>query len=553
MKKRFSYLLVFAVIISAIVFTACAFADKNTPQDNAQIEKNEELEKLYSTIYTVADNSKSTAFSDVNASDWYYENVMSMMDLNIINGYNDGTFRPNNTITNAEFTSIIRRFMTSETGEMKDNHWASADMQYALSKNWYDYDEIGIAAYDVPITRQLAVKILMIAMMPDAKEEYYKYMMEIKDFNDISGRYAYLVVRAYTEGVLLGDDSGKFNPMNNLTRAEACAIISRAKGLADLPNVTPALTTPAIHTPPTATVITEGGVSQNGTLQVIGTQLCNRDGVPIQLRGMSSHGIHWFGEFCSYDAIKTTADYGANLFRVAMYTGEGGYLSNPDIKNKVIEAVDASISLDMYTIIDWHILSDGNPKPNTEKAKDFFYEMAVRYKDNPAVIYEICNEPNGNVSWDNDIKPYAEEVIAIIRYASPNAIILVGSGTWSQDLHIAAKNPLNYSNIMYTCHFYAGTHGQWLRDRIDSVMANGMPVFISEWGTSSADGSGGVFLDDAQKWLVFLNERGISWANWSLCDKNETSAALKSGASKNGGWTENDLSESGKFVFRNFK
>ena len=186
------------------------------------------------------------------------------------------------------------------------------------------------------------------------------------------------------------------------------------------------------------------------------------------------------------------------------------------------------------------------------EAKSFFSEMAKRYKDSPAVLYEICNEPNGNVSWKNDVKPYAQEVVKTIRDAGSDGVILIGSPTWSQDIHLAAADPVQGKNLMYTLHFYAGTHGKELRDRIDSARNKGIAIFVSEWGTSRADGSGGVFLKEAGEWLDFLESRSISWANWSLCDKNETSAALKPGASANGGWKQKDLSESGKFVFSRF-
>ena len=167
-------------------------------------------------------------------------------------------------------------------------------------------------------------------------------------------------------------------------------------------------------------------------------------------------------------------------------------------------------------------------------------------------MYEICSEPDGNVSWDKDIKPYAERIIKTIRKQSPDSIILVGSGTWSQDIHQAAANPPNAENIMYTCHFYAGTHGQWLRDRIDGVLKAGLPVFVTEWGTGTADGSGGVFTAESAQWLKFMNDRGISRANRSLCDKNETSAALKPGTSPYSTWTEDNLTASGRLVFSHF-
>ena len=84
-------------------------------------------------------------------------------------------------------------------------------------------------------------------------------------------------------------------------------------------------------------------------------------------------------------------------------------------------------------------------------------------------------------------------------------------------------------------------------------MAKGLPVFISEWGTSRADGSGGVFLEESRVWLDFLDQRGISWCNWSLCDKGESSAALRPGVPPDRPWSQADLSESGQFVFSRFQ
>lgn len=187
------------------------------------------------------------------------------------------------------------------------------------------------------------------------------------------------------------------------------------------------------------------------------------------------------------------------------------------------------------------------------EANTFFAEMAERYKNSPGVLYEICNEPNGAVTWERDIKPYGQQVVQTIRSRSPRAVILVGSPTWSQDIHLAAQSPLDEENLMYTLHFYAGTHGEELRQRIDSVLTAGLPVFVSEWGTSRADGSGGVFLEESRQWLDFLARRNISWANWSLCDKDETSAALRPSASCEAVWTQEDLSQSGQFVFSRFR
>nr|WP_315971349.1 cellulase family glycosylhydrolase [Paenibacillus sp. N3.4] len=290
-------------------------------------------------------------------------------------------------------------------------------------------------------------------------------------------------------------------------------------------------------------------VSQNGQLRVSGSNLVNQTGQTIQLKGMSSHGLQWYGQFVNYDSMKWLRDnWGMTVFRPAMFTQDGGYINNPSQKNKVKEAVQAAIDLGIYVIIDWHVLGEKDPNIYKEQAKGFFREMATLYKDYPNVIYEICNEPNGYATWNGHIKPYAEEVIPVIRSIAPNSIIIVGTGTWSQDVNDAADNPLSYSNIMYTTHFYAGTHGQWLRDRIDYARSKGVAVFITEWGTSDASGNGGPYLAESKQWMDYIANRQLSWVNWSLCDKAEASAALAPGASPNGGWSDAQLSASGKFV-----
>lgn len=491
------------------------------------------------------------AFSDVADGAWYAENVNKMAELGLLTGYEDGTFRPDDTISNAEFVSIVNRCVTGLNLPSYDGgHWASENMKHAYNNHWYDYDEILAADFDKPITRQLAVKIIDLAFgIPENEHEdnaYYKYMTSIRDFNDIPGRYAYLVVRAYNNNILTGDENGCFNPASNITRAEACAIITRAKGDSALPEVVPA------ETAAPAQNFISGGVSRNGRLSVSGTQLINQNGEPIVLRGMSSHGIQWYANFTSYQAIKNTADRGANVFRIAMYTDENGYISNPEsVKRSTFEAADNAIANDMYVIIDWHVLNDHDPLKYADEAAAFFAEASARYADAPNVIYEICNEPNGDVSWANNVKPYAERIIPVIR-ANTNAVILVGSPTWSQDVDVAADDPLAFGNIMYTCHFYAGTHGSFLRDKIDYALSKGAPIFISEWGTSAADGSGGVFVNETQDWMSFLNSRGLSHVNWSLCDKAETSAALNPGTDPNAVWTDDNLSDSGKIVFSGF-
>ena len=289
-------------------------------------------------------------------------------------------------------------------------------------------------------------------------------------------------------------------------------------------------------------------VSYNGKLKVNGIDLVNQYDEKIILKGMSSHGLQWYKEFINEDNLKILKDeWKSNVFRIAMYTNENGYISNRDLLNTLEEKVDLVIEQDMYVIIDWHILSDNNPMTYKEEALDFFDKVSKKYKDSPNVIYEICNEPNGNTNWNNDIKPYADEVIKTIRKNSKSSVIIVGTPTWSQDILDPINNKIDDKNVMYALHFYAGTHKEWLRERITKARENGLPIFVSEWGTTNADGSGDVATDEAVKWVKFMNENNISYINWSLSDKDETSAILKPGTNKNG-FTDSDLTESGQFI-----
>lgn len=294
---------------------------------------------------------------------------------------------------------------------------------------------------------------------------------------------------------------------------------------------------------------TSGFVSTNGALRVSGNQLVNKDGSPIQLRGMSSHGLQW--DVNILNGTTTTwlkEDWKANVVRAAMYIEEGGYKTNSNVKYKLYEIVDSAIANDIYVIVDWHILHDNNPQTNKALAKDFFEEVSKKYGNIPNIIYEIANEPNGNVTWNNDIRPYAEEVIPVIRNNAKDSVVIVGTGTWSQDVHDAAAKPLTLSNVGYTVHFYACTHGQWLRDRVAAAMTKGVMIFATEWGTADASGGGSVCEPQTNEWISFLNQKKISWVNWSVSNKNEATAAFKPGSNTTTRWTDSNLSTSGVLV-----
>lgn len=311
----------------------------------------------------------------------------------------------------------------------------------------------------------------------------------------------------------------------------------------------PAATVPPAPSDPKGTT----PVSQHGRLSVKSGQLVDKNGKGYQLRGMSTHGLTWFPEFVNESAFKTLRDdWNTNIVRLAMYVDEWGngqcYMGNKSGSLELLEkGVDICIKLDMYVIIDWHVLNPGDPSKYTNEAKSFFETVSKRYAKYPNVIYEICNEPNGGASWSSNIKPYAEKIIPVIRKNAPNSVIIVGTPTWSQEIDKPLSDPLNYKNVMYAFHFYAATHAG-LRSNVENCVAQGLPVFVSEFGTCDASGGGANDFNETQKWLSYFDKQGISYCNWSICNKDETCSVLRPGTSANGNWSESNLTENGKWM-----
>lgn len=340
-----------------------------------------------------------------------------------------------------------------------------------------------------------------------------------------------VTVNGSTAGTSSGNNSNNNNNNNTSTTKKPAATVPQAPS-------DPKGTTP---------------VSQHGQLSVKNGQLVDKSGKGYQLRGMSTHGLTWFPEFVNESAFKTLRDdWNTNVVRLAMYVDEWGngqcYMGNKSGSLELLEkGVDICIKLDMYVIIDWHVLNPGDPSKYTNEAKSFFETVSKRYAKYPNVIYEICNEPNGGASWSGNIKPYAEKIIPVIRKNAPNSVIIVGTPTWSQEIDKPLSDPLNYKNVMYAFHFYAATHAG-LRSNVENCVSQGLPVFVSEFGTCDASGGGANDFNETQKWLSYFDKQGISYCNWSICNKDETCSVLRPGTSANGNWSESNLTENGKWI-----
>lgn len=303
-------------------------------------------------------------------------------------------------------------------------------------------------------------------------------------------------------------------------------------------------------------------VAKHGKLSVSGTKLVDKNGKAVQLKGVSTHGINWdVGyPYVNEDAFKTIRDkWGVNTVRLAMYTEEyNGYcVTDGQSRKKLLDIIDTGVKaaskLGMYVIIDWHVLNDLNPKRHQKEAVSFFKRMSKKYSSYNNVLYEICNEPNGGTTW-SDIKSYAKKVIKAIRNNSKDAIIIVGTPTWSQDVDVASQSPIKgYDNIMYAVHFYAATHQDSYREKLRTAHDNGLPVICSEFGTCEASGNGAYNFSSANKWIKLMDEYKMSYMCWSLSNKAESASLLKSSCTKTSGFKNSDLTQQGKWLVKKYK
>ncbi|MDT0445823.1 glycoside hydrolase family 5 protein [Streptomyces johnsoniae] len=292
-----------------------------------------------------------------------------------------------------------------------------------------------------------------------------------------------------------------------------------------------------------------------GALDVCGTTLCGEDGQPVQLRGMSTHGTQWYAQCVTDGSLDVLADdWGADVLRVSTYVQEEGYETDPEHFTELASRIiDQATARGMYVIVDWHMLTPGDPNANTELAEQFFTDITARHGDQDNLLYEIANEPSG-VSWQG-IKSYAEDIVPVVRAGDPDAVVIVGTRGWSSlgvsegsDESEIVANPVNADNIMYTFHFYAASHQDGYLSTL-SRAADQLPIFVTEFGTQEYTGDGPNDFAFAQQYIDLMAEKNISWTNWNFSDDFRTGAVFEPGTCDSGSWGDpGSLKEAGTWI-----
>jgi len=272
----------------------------------------------------------------------------------------------------------------------------------------------------------------------------------------------------------------------------------------------------------------EGGwVSDHGQLSLggqYGTQIVDKNGNPVQLRGISTFSPPYYSECIKSDAISYMKNtLGANLLRVAM-----------DASTSYWDAVQQAIDNDMYVLVDYHYI--GATPVADDNARNFFKYAANRWGNTPNIIYELFNEP-ADESWSS-MKPYFQNMIDTIRPIDSNNLIAVGTPAWSGKTADVLGNTLSDPLVLYTKHFYASSHYDF--GDIGNLLTQ-IPVFVTEWGVCDYSGGGNIDYGNSQKWQDMMNGQNpagvwVSWANWGWDDKDESCAFLNGGSCNSNNW-----------------
>lgn len=176
-------------------------------------------------------------FTDINQGAWYRDTIIYLASRGGISGYPDGTFKPNNNITKAEFLKTLISSLGYKDIKTTSGHWAKGYIEKAeelkiIEKSW-------LKDIDKPISRYEMARIISNTLtfrQESTPRDLQKYKNFISDFDNIPSIYtgqtngkslAESVLESYVKGIVTGYPNGSFQGVRPLTRAEASTVIVR--------------------------------------------------------------------------------------------------------------------------------------------------------------------------------------------------------------------------------------------------------------------------------------------------------------------------------------
>ncbi|MDR2693545.1 MAG: cellulase family glycosylhydrolase [Chitinispirillales bacterium] len=289
-------------------------------------------------------------------------------------------------------------------------------------------------------------------------------------------------------------------------------------------------------------------VAIHGALKTSGNKIVDKNNQAVTLRGMS---LYWANTgaggpyYNDYVVGWLVHDWKVSVVRAAIgvarkddtFGGNAGYADGDSagMVNLARTVIEACIRRGTYVLVDWHTHNRNDAAGKNTKGAEFLGNIAARYGSYPNVLFEPFNEPmDDNAS----VATYVAPIITRIRQSSQN-LIIVGSSEWSRNPNGVTLSG-NPTNVAFSFHFYTGTHSQGsFATNINSALTVNKAVVVTEFGTTPASGNGDVNESGTNTWITYLEEKGIGWMNWSICDLSETSGALvaNSGGTSGGPWT----------------
>lgn len=298
--------------------------------------------------------------------------------------------------------------------------------------------------------------------------------------------------------------------------------------------------------------------SYNGMLQVVDGELLNQYNEKIQLRGLvgtalSKYSKHYkdsqgFSYYLNKESVKVIKGWGTNVIRIGLEVED---VKDEKLMQDYLDTVDLLINNDMYVVVVlWNNHQINN---NIDVAREYFAKISEKYGDTPNIIYEIANEPDNNVLWEQ-VKEYSNSIIPTIRnFSKDNIIIIPNTGRYIQPEQIQLSELISQNNIMTSYHLYVGTN--FSKESIDYIKETKelkIPVFVTEWGTTLANGNDGFYEDYSNAFVELMSRYNLSWCNFHIGDLNFRVNSEYSGIVKNNMWknslTDDILTESGKYI-----
>ena len=170
-----------------------------------------------------ANMTKSNSYNDVKDGDWFCCAVSTLSKMGIIKGYEDGSFKPNDPISRAEFAAIAARFdpdgdKTPATFADVTSHWAKDEISIAANHGWIKGYEDGSFKPDQKITRAETMTLVnrVLNRLPETKDDLHKDMKTWVDNMDETAWYYLAVQEATNSHYFKNKTSTKFEQWTDL-------------------------------------------------------------------------------------------------------------------------------------------------------------------------------------------------------------------------------------------------------------------------------------------------------------------------------------------------